>query len=332
MNFRIFQRFALGLGLAVCAGTQLSTVSAQAPSPPTGLRRLVPGTEITITPDRQKNETFSHQDLVELKIGHPELMNWPIKSSDLAETQTLRFAATQTPFRRSVWSLEFSFKPPRMIMVDFPTESGKMQQKVVWYIVYRVRNVGKHLQPFQTNEGTWDVKEVDQLTSKVAGQEQAIPINFVPTFSLETVDKKKAYLDRLIPVALKPIQDREDPNRRLNSTIDMLNIPIPLSTPQKDNSVWGVATWEDVDPRIDQFQVYVGGLTNVYRFTDPPGTYKPGDPPGTGRIFETKFLQLNFWRPSDAFTKTETEIYFGLPMRDPASGEEAVIDHQWVFR
>ena len=36
------------------------------------------------------------------------------------------------------------------------------------------------------------------------------------------------------------------------------------STPEEDNSVWGLATWEDVDPRVDFFSVYIKGLTNAY--------------------------------------------------------------------
>ena len=30
-------------------------------------------------------------------------------------------------------------------------------------------------------------------------------------------------------------------------------------------TLWGVATWEDIDPRIVRFSVYVFGLTNAYR-------------------------------------------------------------------
>ena len=39
-------------------------------------------------------------------------------------------------------------------------------------------------------------------------------------------------------------------------------------------------TW--IDPRIDFFSVFVGGLTNAFQFEDVPGGFKPGDPPGTG--------------------------------------------------
>ena len=36
----------------------------------------------------------------------------------------------------------------------------------------------------------------------------------------------------------------------------------------------------DVDPRTDHFSVYIQGLTNAYKFLDPEGAFKSGDPPG----------------------------------------------------
>ena len=38
-------------------------------------------------------------------------------------------------------------------------------------------------------------------------------------------------------------------------------------------TVWGVATWQDVDPNNVWFSVYVEGLTNAYRFSDDPAKY-----------------------------------------------------------
>ena len=85
----------------------------------------------------------------------------------------------------------------------------------------------------------------------------------------------------------------------------------PIEAGRAQRGVWGVAMWEDVDPQIDFFSVYVGGLTNAYQWTDPRGAYKPGDPPGTGRKFTRKTLQLNFWRPGDEIDQNEREIRFG---------------------
>ena len=38
-------------------------------------------------------------------------------------------------------------------------------------------------------------------------------------------------------------------------------------------TVWGVATWQDVDPNNVWFSVYVEGLTNAYKFSDDPAKY-----------------------------------------------------------
>ena len=90
--------------------------------------------------------------------------------------------------------------------------------------------------------------------------------------------------------------------------------PIPVSSQRAGRGVWGVATWTDVDPRIDFFSVFVGGLTNAYRWEDTPGAYRPGDFPGKGREFVRKMLQLNFWRPGDELLQSEREFRYGVPL------------------
>ena len=84
-----------------------------------------------------------------------------------------------------------------------------------------------------------------------------------------------------------------------------------------------MATWTDIDPRIDYFQIYVAGLSNAYRFADPPGAYHAGDPPGSGRRYAQKTLKLNFWRPGDEHEINEGEVYYGIPGQ---------VDYEWVFR
>ena len=88
-------------------------------------------------------------------------------------------------------------------------------------------------------------------------------------------------------------------------------------------TIWGVAMWEDVDPRIDRFSIYVHGLTNAYKWQDEPEKFKPGDSIGTGRRLARKTLKLNFCRPGDEFFEHEGEIRYGIP------GE---VDYEWVYR
>ncbi len=146
------------------------------------------------------------------------------------------------------------------------------------------------------------------------------PVRFVPEFVLDCPRLNKRYPDRVIPVAFQRIVQREDPNQRFYNTVEMVRELKP------GESVWGIATWEDIDPRVDRFSVYVHGLTNAYRWEDAEPV-QPNDKLGKGRTLYRKALQLNFWRPGDEFerqpTEVEAEIRFGWP------GKPA---YQWVFR
>jgi len=271
-------------------------------------RALAPGVEITIPPDRQEAETFTKADVIEILQGIPGL-EWKPKLSP--ETQTLRQMATGTEFRREIWCLEFTFKPVRMIWVDVPQASGRMQRKLIWYMIYRVKNTGGNLRPERQTDGTYVVRPFDRET------------RFFPTFVLASHEFQKSYLDRIIPVAIRAIQQKEDPNRKLFDSVEVGSKLIPLSTDLVDKSVWGVATWEDVDPRVDFFSVFVEGLTNAYQWTDRPADFKPGDPPAKGRELLQKNLMLNFWRPGDEFVEDQRVIRYGIPGK---------VDYSWVYR
>ena len=120
----------------------------------------------------------------------------------------------------------------------------------------------------------------------------------------------------------RSFKKREDKNRKLLNTAEITG-EIPPSTADADRSVWGVATWEGVDPRTDRFSIYIHGLTNAYRWDDPAGAYQKGDPPAKGRTYQSQVLKLNFWRPSDTRYEHEDEIRFGIP------GE---VDYAWFYK
>jgi hypothetical protein len=198
-----------------------------------------------------------------------------------------------------------------MIWVDIPQASGRMQRKLVWYMIYQVRNKGQHLSPRPQPDGTVTIEPVDR------------EVRFFPQFVLESHEYKKAYLDRILPTAIAAIQQKEDPNRKLLNSVEIGSQLVPLSTELVDKGVWGVATWEDVEPRIDTFSIYVEGLTNAYKWVDTPGTVKPGSPPMTGRTLLQKNLMLNFWRPGDEFLEDRQTIRYGIPGK---------VDYSWVYR
>jgi hypothetical protein len=231
--------------------------------PKSPYRQLAPGVLREVTADKNPNEAHSRHDIVELLKVDP--------SFDFAK---------DIRFDHELWTLDFSYKPVRFITVDVPEPGGRLQQKTVWYLVYRVKNSGDK------------------------------PVPFYPWFVLESKDPdvQKAYPDRLIPVAIPAIVAREDRNRPLASTVEIAGELAP------GREAWGVATWTDVDPRIDQFAVYVSGLTNAYRWRDDPQH---------GRQFTRKALELNFWRPGDEYFEHEAEI------RPGGNGQ---VDHRWIYR
>src|SRR2546421_8254740 len=126
------------LALAWCAC--LSAAHAQQ-----ARRQFAPGVLTTIPPAPQAEEMFSGPaPLVELPIAIKDL---PYEPKLAAKSSTVFERAQAAMLRRTIWNLEFSFKPMRMIYVDVPQASGRMQRQLVWYMVYRVRNLGNHLKP-----------------------------------------------------------------------------------------------------------------------------------------------------------------------------------------
>jgi len=217
----------------------------------------------------------------------------------------------------------------RMIQVDIPQASGKMQRKLIWYLVYRVRNTGAGLSPQEQEDRTF-----------VAVKKSADSLQFIPQLVLSSHDHdrtgkpvRKAYLDRIIPAALPAIERREMSGGQLLSSVQISEQKLEAEEGRSIGGLWGVAMWEDVDPQIDFFSVFVGGLTNAYQWQDSAEPFQLGDPPGKGRRFQHKQLQLNFWRPGDDLAENEREIRYGA-----ASGKADIygtgegVAYRWVFR
>lgn len=273
-----------GLLAAVAAGLSGTIGRAQDAQPsdsaPSGgpFRTIAPGIEYTIPPETQQAESYSHHDIIGLLERDPQYgeRDW---SENLAKGLRLE---------HKIWALEFTFKPMRMIWVDVPNARGKFDRKLIWYLLYHVKNNGPD------------------------------PVKFIPRMLLHSIDTDKIYADRLIPVAMKPIQMREDPNRKLLDSVEITEQDIAPSTEDQDNSVWGVATWEDIDPTTDEFHVYIQGLTNAYQrkiVVDEEGRNQ--------WVFLRKTLQLHFWRPGDEFDENDAEVRYGVPNK---------LGYHWVYK
>jgi hypothetical protein len=325
LNLRATTRLAVRRCCALFACLAALAIAANLCAAPAAPRPLAPGVMTTIAPNFNPEETVSTHDLIEIRSDSK--LEW--KPEFMSSADTLYGMAEQAKFRHDVYSLEFSFKPLRMIEVDVPLADGRTERKNVWYLVYKVRNTGQVLKPVEGEGGVFKTE-----------MGKGGPVRFVPQFVLESQDRQadgtrisKAYLDRVIPAAVAAISQRETPGQMLLNSVQISREPIPVSDGRFDRSVWGVATWVDVDPRIDFFSIYVGGLTNAYRWTDSPNMYKAGDPPGKGRQFVRKTLQINFWRPGDELSPNEREFRYGVPL-DKADlyGVADGVAYRWIYR
>ena len=149
---------------------------------------------------------ISTHDVPEIRAD--KSLEWTPSST--TKSRTLFEMAKDAVFINDVWCLEFAFKPLRMIEVDVPQPSGRVQRKNIWYMVYRVRNTGAGLTGKANDDGTFETaaKSTDE-------------IRFIPELVLTSNDRsagqrvRKAYLDRIVPAALGPIQQRELPRGEL---------------------------------------------------------------------------------------------------------------------
>jgi hypothetical protein len=316
---------ALKLSLRLSAAMLLTAFAASAMGAPPAARQLAPGVMTTVAPSLDADDTVSTHDVMELR-ANPALQWNP---EYLAAPETLVGMADKTKFRRDVYCLEFSFKPLRIVEVDINSATGGSERKPVWYLLYRLRNTGKTLKPVEGADGVFTV------TPGKGG-----PVRFVPQFVIEAQDRGKdgklvgkSYLDRVIPAAVAAIAQREKLTGKLLNSVEIAEQPIPVSDDRISHDVWGVATWVDIDPRIDFFSILVGGLTNAYRWTDNPAVYHPGDNPGRGRQFTHKMLQLNFWRPGDEVQPNEREFRLGAPIgKANLYGVTDGVAYRWVYR
>jgi hypothetical protein len=292
--------------------------------------RFAPGVVNVIAPAPHAEETFSGPlTLQSLIDAHPEI-HWG--APDFADgrpffdprTRTLVEMARQVTLRREIYCLEFSFKPLRMVYIDLPQPNGQMARKLIWYMVYRVRYRGGDLRPAPDLVGSAPIfKRVEAVSYE---SRRAFPM-----LVLEDFVRDKKYLDRVLPTAKQRIAVREQISAPLYDSVEMPSVEIPLSSDDDAPGVWGVATWEDVDPNIDFLSVYVYGLTNAFE-QDGEGDKAP---------YRKKALRLNFYRPGDTIEQLQDRIRFGVPAHQNPAEQEYVLnqyglssrlDYEWVFR
>jgi len=308
----------------------------------TGYRPLAPGVIITIPPENEKAEERSRHDLIRLLDKSPDFgERRDPKNPDRVVQDNL---AKQVRLSHDIWCLEFNFKCMRMIEVDVPRAGEKFDRKVIWYLPYYVRWLGDEPTKEKAKAGEAEAPQEEAAKADDAakanegdgkdgdGKEpKSKAVRFLPRFVLVSDQKvkladgreiPKIYTDRLIPVAMDPIRLKEDPRRTLLNSIEITEKPIPLSTEGDDRGVWGVATWEDIDPKTVYFSVYVQGLTNAYKIETVTEKDEAGQETRRWQYLR-KTLVLNFWRPGDDQFPLDREFRFGQPNN---------VEYRWEFK
>lgn len=332
------QRIALA---AVACCLTASAVPAQDPARGTGAadtglglasRKLADGVLTVVPPDQNAADTALGPFDLDFVAQHPELAwtapDFPNNQPNFASpAETLIAKSKNITFRHPVWGLEFSFKPVRIIDVDIPSATGVMEKKTVWYLVYRVRYAGNDLQPAISNPS--DSEAIPSEPKRV----QYESVRFIPRFTLISKERRLAMDSQILMPAVQAIAAKERvPGGQLLDHIEIARNEIPVSKGGDDGSLWGVATWTDVDPRLDFFAIDVRGLTNAYQIQVDSGNEKK---------YLRRTLRIYFWRPGDAYDVSRDRVYLGPPaFEDPTRvqyylnqfGLKERLDYQWIYR
>ncbi len=291
---------------------------------------FAPGVVTVIPPMPNPEETFDGpQTLQSLISAHPEIQWGGETHPDGAphfdpRTRTLIDMAKQVILRREIYCFELSFKPLRQIYIDVPRPDGRMQRKLVWYMVYRIRYLGGDLRPAA------DTVAGVPLYRRVEGIRYDSRYIF-PMLMLSDHVSGKRYMDQILPTAVEKIRVREQITTKLYNSVDISKVKVPYSSDEDAPGVWGVATWADVDPNLDFVSVEFFGLTNAFQ-QDGEGDQAP---------YRRKALQLNFYRPGDTMKQTEDLIRFGVPAFENEAEQDYILqqyglkerlDYQWLYR
>lgn len=262
------------------------------------------------------------RDMFSLPRPLPDLQATKFEPKTVSKKHTLHGQSQRVIlFRENVWQYEFSFTGLRQKRVKVPNADGGLSDRNVWYMVYRVRDTGKTMtfEQVKQNPDFEHIKFDLQEDQPVSPEKKT----FLPRFTLEgwvTTPRgdgyqKVVYRDQINPVVLQQIRQSEDPNQVLLDTHQMSTAKIPVAKNDADPGVWGVAIWEDVNPKIDYVSVFVKGLTNAFRLSR-----NVNDPS------KIKTLQLNFWRPGDSVAQHNDAVDYGIPLIDDPARQVLVCE------
>jgi hypothetical protein len=172
--------------------------------------------------------------------------------------------------RQDIWVLDFAFKPLRIRTVELPGKG----RRPVHYLYYKIVN----------------------RTGK--------PRMFVPQFIMVNEEGKK-FEDQVVPEVIPLVRTREDATIPVLGAINIMGLVPPSTKEGVDDAVYGVAVWDNWDPKADRYSIYVRGLSDGYKETANPN----GGPP----TVKYKTLKIDFIRRGDERNISEKEIELGDP-------------------
>jgi hypothetical protein len=193
------------------------------------------------------------------------------------------------------WELEFKFLDPQRIEVQLP---GTSTPEVYWYIVYTVTNPTERSQ------------------------------EFFPTFQIVTEDLRVYDTDTGISkLVFDAIKER---HRITHPYLVHPTLAIgPLLTGD-DNARESVAIWRQIDLNVNNFTVYVAGLSGETRFVKNPA-YDPAQPENTVKGADGKERVVN---PRHFTLRKTLEIRYNLPGSPDTRvlAEPERVSVRWVMR
>lgn len=165
------------------------------------------------------------------------------------------------------WDFQFEFKTPKRVVI---TETDGTE-RAFWTVVYTVTNPDKVARDFQ------------------------------PAAILFT-DTGRVVLDNLYPAVVEKVKA----DYRLDELANTVQMTGPLKAGQ-DEARDGIFVFEEVDPRMDQFTLFIAGLSGEFVIKTIPAA-KAGEE--AMNVVLRKTMQLVFKFPGDDTNLNQDKVHF----------------------
>jgi hypothetical protein len=165
------------------------------------------------------------------------------------------------------WDFKFEFKTPRRIVMAQPDGT----QKAFWVVVYTVTNIDKEVHDFQPG-------------------------------ALMLTDSGRVAKDGLYPEVVEKVKKEY----RLQELADTSKIRGQLKAGE-DEARDGVFVFPEADVKMDQFTLFITGLSGEYVLKTLPAA-KEGQEAKTFALYKT--MQLVFKFPGDEENRSADKVYF----------------------